>query len=77
MRLCNVWEVLEDILYGEVQCDHGSWVALGDQLLKMLVLFDEFILHGVPHHLVEKKDINITINVKKNSYIILKNRQGN
>lgn len=53
MRLSNAGEVLQHILDGEFHGDPRSRVASADQILKVLVLTDELILHGMPHHLVK------------------------
>lgn len=54
MRLSNAGKVLQHVLDGKVHGDSRSRVASADQIFKVLVLTDELVLHGVPHHLVEK-----------------------
>lgn len=53
MRLSDAGEVLQHVLDGELHGDSRSRVASADQIFKVLVLTDELVLHGVPHHLVE------------------------
>lgn len=53
MRLSNAGEELQHVLDGELHGDSRSRVASAYQTFKVLVLPDELILHGVPHHLVE------------------------
>ena len=47
----DVWEVLEDVADGKVQADLGAGVAALQQVLDILVLPDELLLHGSPHNL--------------------------
>lgn len=54
MRLSNAGEVFQHVPDGKLHGDSRSWVASADQVFKVLVLTDELILHGVPHHLVER-----------------------
>ena len=54
MGLSNAGEVLQHVLYGKLHGDSRSRIASTNQIFKVLVLPDELILHGVPHHLVEK-----------------------
>lgn len=54
MRLSDAGEVLQHVLDGKLHGDSRSGVASADQILKVLVLTDELVLHGVPHHLVEQ-----------------------
>lgn len=56
MRLSNAGEILQHILDGKLHGDSRSRVASADQIFKVLVLTDELVLHGVPHHLVEQKE---------------------
>lgn len=53
MRLSDAGEVLQHVLDGKLHGDSRSGVASADQIFKVLVLTDELVLHGVPHHLVE------------------------
>lgn len=53
MRLSDAGEVLQHVLDGELHGDPRPRIASADQVLKVLVLTDELVLHGVPHHLVE------------------------
>lgn len=53
MRLSDAGEVLQHVLDGKLHGDSRSGVASADQVLKVLVLTDKLVLHGVPHHLVE------------------------
>lgn len=52
MGLCNAGEILQHVLDGKLHCDSRSRVASANQIFKVLVLTDELVLHGVPHHLV-------------------------
>lgn len=54
MRLSDAGEILQHVLNGELHGDAGSGVTPANQIFKVLVLTDEFVLHGVPDHLVEK-----------------------
>lgn len=54
MGLCNAGEVLQHVLDGELHGDSRSRVTPANQIFKVLVLSDELVLHGVPHHLMEK-----------------------
>lgn len=54
MGLCNAGEVLQHVLDGKLHGDSRSRVTPADQTFKVLVLTDEFVLHGVPHHLMDK-----------------------
>lgn len=52
MGLGDTGEVLQHVVYGEVHGDARAGIAAVDQPLKVLILADELVLHGVPHHLV-------------------------
>ena len=54
MRLCNVREESQQVGDGELETDSGGGVAASDQRLVMFVLFDEFVLHRVPHNLQQR-----------------------
>jgi len=41
----------EYVLDVELKVDHGAGIALLDALLQVVVLGNELLLHGVPHHL--------------------------
>ena len=60
--LGDAGEVLQHVLNGEVHGYSRAGVAAANQPFKVLVLTDELILHGVPHHLVEKRHITTTDN---------------
>lgn len=55
MGLCDAGEVLQHVLDGEVHGDSRSRVTPANQIFKVLVLPDELVLHGVPHHLMGKR----------------------
>lgn len=55
MGLCNAGEVLQHVLDGELHGDSRSRVTPANQIFKVLVLTDELVLHGVPHHLMDKR----------------------
>lgn len=55
MGLCNAGEVFQHVLDGELHGDSRSRVAPANQIFKVLVLTDELVLHGVPHHLIDKR----------------------
>ena len=48
---CDVWKVGEEVVDCELKGDGSVGVALVDEELKMLVLFEELVLHSHPHHL--------------------------
>lgn len=52
MGLRNAGEILQHVLDGKLHGDSRSRVAPANQVLKVLVLPDELVLHGVPHHLL-------------------------
>lgn len=52
MGLRNAGEILQHVLDGKLHGDARSRVASANQIFKVLVLTDELVLHGVPHHLV-------------------------
>lgn len=54
MGLCNAGEVLQHVLDGKLHGDSRSRVTPANQIFKVLVLTDELVLHGVPHHLMDK-----------------------
>lgn len=53
--MSDAGEILQHVLDGELHSDARSGVASADQVFKVLVLTDEFVLHRVPHHLVKQK----------------------
>lgn len=53
MRLSNARKVLQHVLDGKLHGNPRSRIASAYQIFKVLVLTDELVLHGVPHHLVE------------------------
>lgn len=53
--MSNAGEILQHVLDGKLHSDSRSGVASADQVFKVLILTNEFVLHGVPHHLVEQK----------------------
>ena len=55
MTLGDITEVLQQVSDGELECDTGVRITLGDEMLKVLVLLQELILHGVPNNLRIKK----------------------
>lgn len=55
MRLSDAGEIFQHVLDGELHGDSRSRVTPADQTLKVLVLTDKLVLHGVPHHLVESE----------------------
>lgn len=57
MRLCDAREILQHVLNSEFHCNSRARITTADQIFEVLVLADELVLHGVPHHLVEQKKI--------------------
>lgn len=53
MRLSNAGEVLQHVLDCKLHGDPRARIASAYEVLKVLVLTDELVLHGVPHHLSE------------------------
>lgn len=53
MRLSNAGEVLQHVLDCKLHSDPRARVAPAYEIFKVLVLTDELVLHGVPHHLEE------------------------
>lgn len=54
MGLSDTGEVLQHVLNGELHGNSRPGVAAVYQALKVLVLPNELVLHGVPHHLVKE-----------------------
>lgn len=55
MRLCDIREVCEQIGNCELHFDARSRVAFADHRLVLRVLLQKFLLHGVPHNLIERE----------------------
>lgn len=54
VRMSDAGEILQHVLDCKLHCDSRPRVASADQVFKVLILANEFILHRVPHHLVEQ-----------------------
>lgn len=55
LRHCNVREILQDVIDGELEFNIAPGVTFCYQILKMLVLSQEFILHELPNDLNKEK----------------------
>lgn len=56
MGLSDTGEVLQHVLNGKVHGNARARIAAVYQPFKVLILPDELILHGVPHHLVDSRN---------------------
>ena len=54
MGLGDIGEVAEEVVDGELEGDARVRVTLVDHTLEVLVLFDELVLHCVPHDLQQR-----------------------
>lgn len=55
VRMSNAGEIFQHVLDGKLHSDSRSRIASADQVFKVLILTNEFVLHRVPYHLVEQK----------------------
>lgn len=55
VRLCNAGAIIQNVLNSEFHCDSRPRIAASYQTLEVLVLAYKFVLHGVPHHLLQKR----------------------
>ena len=66
MRLGNIGEDLQHIMYGELESDLCVSVTLGDEVIVVVVLFGELVLHVMPHNLQIKENDSCTNTINYN-----------